>query len=223
MVDHRHVRGLTAALEDDGAGLRPGWRRAERGSAMLELALLLTVAVPLLLGVAGVGLQLGRTLSATQVTRDVAHMYAMGADFSLSGAQNIAATLSRDFSLTSTGNAVLILSRIIKVYQADCDGAGLKSCPNLNQTVFTQRIVIGNSSLFSSYFGTPPSSYIDSSGNIKATDYLQQPSLIAQGFDAVMALQDNQAARPVEGYFSMPELNLIGVAKGGGYYARLLF
>jgi len=190
---------------------------------MLELALLLTVAVPLLLGVAGVGLQLGRTLSATQVTRDVAHMYAMGADFSLPGAQNIAATLSRDFSLTSTGNAVLILSRIIKVYQADCDAASLKSCPNLNQTVFAQRIVIGKTSLFSSYFGTPPASYIDSSGNIKATDYLQQSSLVAAGFNSVIALQDNQSARLVEGYFSMPELNLVGVAQGGGYYARMLF
>lgn len=190
---------------------------------MVELALLLTVGVPLLLGVAGVGLQLGRTLSATQVTRDVAHMYALGADFSLPGAQNIAATLSQDFSLTSTGDAVLILSQVIQVYQADCTAAGLSSCPNLNQTVFTQRIVIGKASLFNSYFGTPPSSYIDASGNIKATDYLQQSALIANGFGAVMTLQDNQTARVVEGYFSMPELNFIGVSQGGAYYVRMLF
>jgi hypothetical protein len=194
-----------------------------RGSTMLELALMLTVAVPLLLGVAGVGLQLGRTLSATQVTRDVSHMYALGADFSLSGAKNIAATLSRDFSLTSSGNAVLILSRIVKVYQADCDANSLKTCPNLNQTVFAQRIVIGNSSLKSSYFGTPPATYVDTSGNIKATDYLQQASLIANGFNNVLVLQQGQSARMVEGYFSMPELNLTATSGGGGYYARMLF
>lgn len=99
---------------------------------MVELALMLSVAVPLLLGVVGVGLRLGRTLSATQVTRDVAHMYALGADFSLPGAKNIAAALSRDFRLTTSGNAVLILSRIVKVYQADCLEGLLrrrKTCP----------------------------------------------------------------------------------------------
>ena len=197
--------------------------RAQRGSTMLELAMLLTVAVPLLLGVAGVGLQLGRTLSGTQATRDVAHMYALGADFSQPGAKTIAATLSRDFTLTSTGTAVMILSRIMQVYQADCTANNLKTCPNLNQTVFAQRIVIGNSSLKSSYFGTPPATYVDTSGNIKATDYLQQASLIANGFNNVLVLQQGQSARMVEGYFSMPELNLTATSGGGGYYARMLF
>jgi len=190
---------------------------------MLELALLLTVAVPMLLGIAGVGVQLGRTLSATQVTRDVAHMYAMGADFSLTGAKSIASTLSRDFSLTSNGNAVLILSRIVKVYQADCTANSLQSCPNANQTVFAQRIIIGNSSLRSSNFGTPPSNYVDASGNITPTDYMQQSALIASGFDSVLSLQQGESARVVEGYFSMSELNLTGSTYGGGYYVRLLF
>jgi hypothetical protein len=189
---------------------------------MLELALMLTVAVPLLLGVAGVGLQLGRTLSATQATRDVAHMYALGADFSQTGAKNIAAALSRDFTLTGTGNAVLILSRIAKAYQTDCNANNLKTCPNLGQTVFTQRIVIGNAGLRVSDFGTPPASYVDTSGNIKAIDYLQQTTLIASGFNAVLALQQGESARLAEGYFSMPELNLLGTA-GGGYYVRMLF
>src|SRR6185312_333270 len=110
---------------------------------MVELALMLTLAVPMLLGVVGVGLRLGRTLSATQVTRDVAHMYALGADFSLPGAKNIAAALSRDFRLPTGGNAVLILSRIVKVYQADCQANSLSNCPTQNMTVFTQRLVIG--------------------------------------------------------------------------------
>jgi len=213
LVDHLPVEAVFPPS-------RPG---STRGSAMVELAMMLTVAVPLLLGVAGIGLQLGRTLSATQVARDVAHMYALGADFSQPGAKNIAATLSRDFSLTSGGNAVLILSRIVKVYQADCDASSLKTCPNLNQTAFAQRIVIGNPSLRSSNYGTPPASYIDASGNIKASDYLQQAALIAGGFNAVLVLQQGESAKLVEGYFSMPELNLLGTAPGGGYYVRLLF
>jgi len=190
---------------------------------MVELVLILSVGIPLLFGITGIGLQLGRTIEGTQVTRDVAHMYALGADFSLPGAHAIAATLSRDFKLASTGNAVLILSRIVKVFQLDCNANNVSSCPNLNETVFAQRIVIGNAGLRVSAFGTPPPSYIDSSGNIRPVDYCQELALIAQGFDAVISLQQGQSARVVEGYFSMPELNLLKTPKGGGYYVRMLF
>ena len=37
-----------------------------RGSAMIEAALVLSLGLPLLLGVTGVGLRLGRTIQATQ-------------------------------------------------------------------------------------------------------------------------------------------------------------
>lgn len=212
-MDHLHVESAFPARRRDSA----------RGSTMVELAMMLSVAVPLLMGIVGVGLRLGRTLSATQVTRDVAHMYALGADFSLPGAKNIAAALSRDFRLTTTGNAVLILSRIVKVYQTDCQANNLSNCPNQNLTVFTQRLVIGNSSLRSSNFGTPPPNYVDVYGNIKPADYLKLSALTASGFDAVLTLQQGESAKVVEGYFSMPELNLLHTTNGGGYYVRLLF
>lgn len=190
---------------------------------MVELALILSVSVPLLLGATGIGIRLGRTLSGLQVTRDVAHMYALGADFSLAGTQAIARTLSRDFSLTGSGNGVLILSRIVKIYQADCDAAGVPSCPNRGQTVFTERIVIGNPALRLSSFGTPAASYVDAKGKIKSSDYCQQAALAAAGFDAVLAMQQGQAAYLVEGYFSMPEIDLSAFGSpSGGYYARLL-
>ena len=80
---------------------------------MIELALALTIAFPLLLGVGAIGIRLSRTLQATQLTRDVAHMYALGADFSLTGAQAIARTLSRDYNLSATGRAVLMFSKIL--------------------------------------------------------------------------------------------------------------
>lgn len=191
---------------------------------MIEAALVLSVAVPVLLGVAGIGVRLGRTLEGTQVTRDVAHMYALGTDFSLPGTQSIAKTLSRDFTLTASGTGVLILSRVVKVYQADCNAANVPACPNLNQTVFANRLVIGNSNLLASKFGTPPGTYIDSEGNISSANYCKQASLRATGFDAILSLQDGQTAYLTEGYFSMPEVNLSyfgSTAKG--FYVRLIF
>ena len=195
-----------------------------RGVATLELALAASFTIPLLLGVAAIGIRLGRTLQATQLTRDVAHMYALGADFSLPGTQAIAGTLSRDFDLSSTGQAVLLFSRLEKVQQTDCTAAGLHTCPNLNLPVFTQRIAMGNTALLTSQFGTPPAAYIGSGGNILSVDYCQQTSLIAAGFDSVLTLAAGQTATMVEGYFAMPDINFLGFPNsGGGYYVRFLF
>jgi hypothetical protein len=196
-----------------------------RGSAMIEAALVLALGIPLLLGVTGIGLRLGRTLQATQLTRDIGHMYALGTDFTLSGSQQIASTLSRGSTLTATGNAVLILSRVVKVFQTDCTAAGLSNCPNLNQPVVAQRVVLGNAGLRSSKYGTPPAIYVDAKGNILSSDYCKQPTLIAGGFDSVLSLQQGQSAWMVEGYFSMPDLNLMGGGQdqGGGFYVRQLY
>ena len=199
-------------------------RAARRGSVLIELALALTVLVPLLLGVAAIGIRLGRTLQATELTRDVAHMYALGTDFSLPGTQTIVATLSQSFSLTSTSQSVLLFSSVLKVQQTDCTAAGLQTCPNLNLTVFTQRLAIGNTAQLTSAFGTPPSAYIGSGGNIAAADYCRQSSLVATGFDSVLALTAGQTSTVVEGYFNMPDINFIGLpGAGGGYYVRFLF
>ncbi len=195
-----------------------------RGVATLELALAASFTIPLLLGVAAIGIRLGVTLQATQLTRDVAHMYALGADLSLPGTQAIASTLSRDFDLSSTGQAVLLFSRLEKVQQTDCTAAGLHTCPNLNLPVFTQRITMGNTALLTSQFGTPPAAYIGSGGNILSVNYCQQTSLIAAGFDSVLTLAAGQTATMVEGYFAMPDINFLGFPNsGGGYYVRFLF
>jgi hypothetical protein len=191
---------------------------------MVELALGLTVLFPILLGVGAIGIRLGRTLQATQATRDIAHMYALGADFSLPGTQALASTLSREYNFSSTGKAVLLFSRIMKVQQIDCDAAGLHTCPNLNLPVFTQRIMMGNSSLRSSHFGTPPPAYVGTSGTISGVNYCQESSLIANGFNSVLALSRGQSTTMVEGYFSMPDINFLGFPdSGGGYYVRFLF
>jgi hypothetical protein len=195
-----------------------------RGSALIELALALSFAFPLLLGVGSVGIRLGRTLQATQLTRDVAHLYALGADFSLAGTQAIARTLSRDYTLSGTGKSVLIFSRIYKVLQADCTAAAVSPCTNLNKAVFTQRIVMGNPSLRTSQFGTPSAGYIGTGGNITAANYCKQTSLVAAGFDSVLTIAAGSSTTVVEGYFAMPELNFLNLPNsGGGYYVRFLY
>jgi hypothetical protein len=195
---------------------------AGRGSSLIELAMFVSVACPLLLGLTSVGIRLGRGIQATQVTRDVAHMYALGADFTLAGTQAIARTLASGFDLGASGNSVLIFSRITKVSQIDCTAAGLNNCPNLDQPVITQRIVMGNQNLRASNYGTPPPQFIGTQGNILSSDYCVQSSLIAYGFAKVISLAEDQVTWVVEGFFSMPDLNPLG-SGNGGVYVRLLF
>ena len=196
----------------------------------MEFALIAICAVPLFFGTVAMGVTIGRAVEATQVTRDVGHMYGYGADFTSAASQQLVTNLAQGFDLSSGGNAVLILSQITTVFQADCTAAGVSPCTNLGQPVFTQRVVIGNSSLATSAFGTPPSSYIDSLGNISAANYCAQASLVANGFGSVIAQNDGDVAYLTEGYFSMPDLSFL--AKGfmapsststGGFYVRAVF
>ncbi len=200
-------------------------RSARRGgSALIELALSLSFAFPLLLGVGSVGIRLARTFQATQLTRDVAHLYALGADFSLPGTQAIAKKLSADSNLSSSGKAVLLFSRIYRVQQTDCTAASVNPCTNLDLPVITQRIVMGNPALRTSQFATPAAGYLSSAGNITAANYCKYASLVAAGFDSVLTLAAGQSTTVVEGYFAMPEINFLNLPNsGGGYYVRFLY
>lgn len=194
---------------------------------MIECALIVPLSVMLLFGVSSIGIRLGRTIQATQLARDVGHMYALGADFSKAGNQNIASLLGTGFNLTSSGDTLLILSRVVRVYQADCNAASLSNCPNLNQAVFAQRLNIGNTQVSQqSLFGTPPATYINSQGNIKPSDYCKYSQLIASGFNSVLTLQQGQSAWMIEGVFPMPDLNFLnspGTANPGSFYVRFIF
>lgn len=194
----------------------------------MEFALVAIAAIPMLFGTVAMGVTLGRGVQSIQVTRDVGHMYGLGVDFTAAGAQAVVNKLAEDFDLTpATGNAVLIFSQIMTVYQADCNAAGLgASCGNVGSQVFVQRVVLGNTSLRSSSFGTPPSNYIGAKGNIAPVNYFQQTSLRANGFGAVLTQNQGDVAYVVEGFFMQPDLAFLapGFAQANqGTYVRVIF
>ncbi len=187
---------------------------------MLELSLTISALLPLLFGVAGVGTSLGRAVQATQITRDAAHMYGLGADMSNSGTQSIIRQLGSSWNMTSSGNAVVIFSRIVKVYPSDCTTAAV-SCTNQDQFVYASRVTMGNSGLRSSNYGTPPAGYMDSRGDIAPSNYMTQPSLRASGFNLV-DLGQGQNAYLTEAYYNMPDLTFLG-STTRGFYVRFVY
>ncbi len=180
--------------------------KSVRGSTSVQLVLCACFLVPL---VAGIYLSTGtnrRSAHATQVSRDLASMYAQGVDFSQPANQNIA----RQLLNRSDGKALLILTRIRSVVPADCGSTPIAQCSNNGYAVITQRIAIGNTELRPSSLGAPLS--IDqATGNVLswATD------TSARVVDSSVTLKPGESAFAVEAFITGPEEHT-------GVYARTL-
>src|SRR5581483_3623592 len=168
-------------------------RRKERGNAVVEFALGFALFwIPLFLGTVVIGFNLIRAVQVTQVSRDAGHMYASGIDFSQSTYQNLLVSLAIGLNMTTTGgNGVVYFSTVMFVTSSACTAGGYQAdsthCPNLNTTVFTRRVVVGNYGLSStSAFCTPQSSDMDSSGNVSVAGYLTHTSNQVANFQNVI-------------------------------------
>lgn len=184
-------------------------RRKQRGTTYVEFALSVLVLVPLLLGTTGIGLNLLLAYQTSQVARDAGHMYARGLNFALPGNQTILAQVGSGLGLSATsgvsgsagsGNAVVVFSTVGYVDDAACalggyatNGVHTGACTNYGQWVFQQRILVGDSNLKTTDYGSPVTSgsgggnplvSINSSGNISTTDQLTNPNDVAS-FSAI--------------------------------------
>jgi hypothetical protein len=165
------------------------------------------VLVPLLLGTGAIGINMIHAMQTIQVSRDAGHMYARGVDFAQTGNKVLLSKLGTNLGLASTnsGSAVVILSALTYVDKATCTAVGAvdedgnpSGCTNYGKWVFTQRLVIGRSSLRSSNFGTPTGVTIDSLGRISMNDYVRRAGAVAQFSSAnginPYAVVDNQVS-----------------------------
>lgn len=212
-------------------------RRRQRGTSIIEFAIVSIVLIPMVFGVVAFGVNLGHTTQVIQISRDAGHLYANGVDFSQSSNQDIVVNIASPMGMTSrtAGRGVVILTRVQQVYTSDCSAAGLSgsACSNSGKDVITNRIVIGNSSAFNSNFGTPSSSMLDSQGNVRAgtssaNGYLNDPTAVATGMasmlsNAGMTPSQGQSIYVSEAYFNTPDVSYLGGPASGGVYAKTLF
>ena len=213
-------------LDKARQALRSAKPRATRGNTALEFGLVIIVAVPLLYGTVALGITVGRSIQAIQVARDAGHMYGQGVDFTVSGAQNILSKLAQGYSLTNSGDSVIIFSKIIKVYDDDCTAANVTPCSNSGSTVFTQRVTLGNTGLRASAFGTPPAAYVGAQGDIAKADYFKRFELVASGFDSLLSLGDGDIAYVTEAFFNPSNINFLSYGfpqATQGTYVRFIF
>lgn len=200
-------------------------RQRQRGNNVIEFALVSVFLIPLLLGTVNVGMNLGRSIQVTQVSRDAGHMYVRWVDFSLPNNQKIIVRLAHGLGMTQTaGNGRVTLTKIMFVGQLECEAGGLDvaQCPNYNKSVIMQRLVIGNDSLRDSAVGEPDPGLVDGEGNIAA--YLTAASARSPGFSSILALQPGEFAYVSEAYFESPEYGFPGFTEEDrSIYARTIF
>ncbi len=201
--------------------------RDRRGNSLIEFALVGMVLVPLFLGTTNIGLNLGRSVQVQQLARDAGHMYVRQVDFSRPGNRKLLVRLGQNLGLQETGGkGVVILSMIQFIGDAQCAAAGLAgACPNKGQAVFLNRIVIGDSALKPSEFGTPNPALVNAQGNLQPTDYLVDPTAVTVNFSpgALKDMIDGEVAFLTEAYFEFPEWFLNQSYTRKGVYSRSIF
>lgn len=196
----------------------------ERGSALVEFLLCTSfLLLPFLLGTLVIGLNLVREIQVTEICRDATHMYSQGVDFTESSYQAELFKIAQGLNITASGgNGVIILSTITYIDSTACAAGGYSNsnCTNLNQNVFTRQVVIGNSSLRSSSFGTPPVDTTNSD-NVTQANYLTNSA--ARASFSLIPLSAGQYAYVGETYFTTPDLSWWGPLGTTGISARFIF
>lgn len=194
-------------------------RSGERGSAIIELALVIGPLVLLMMGVVVLGLNLGRSLRCAQLCRATNSMYMRGLDFSKDGNKDVVVRIGQGLGLQRTGGrGVVILSRVTWIPQSRCTALNLNPC-NGDRHVITQRLVIGNPSARPSALGTPAAALVGADGNV--SNYMQNATAVATL--PRLQLRDGELAYVAETYFPSPDLDMPGFYAGTGVYARAMY
>ncbi|MCC6538652.1 MAG: hypothetical protein IT162_13940 [Bryobacterales bacterium] len=190
-------------------------RRGRRGNAIVELGLLAIPLTTMLMSTVVVGLNLGRSIHASQVNRDAGSLFSRGVDFSADFNKDILVRLAQGLGITRTGGSgVIIFSTVTWLPQSKCTALGLGGC-NADKHVIIQRLTIGDPALRTSSVGTPAANLIDSKGLIN--NYMVDDSTIATF--PWMQLSENEFAFVAESYFASPDFDLFGFQEGTGVYS----
>ncbi len=229
----------------------PKQRRSnrEQGNTMLEFAVVAGFfLMPLLLGSFTIGMTLAKGIQVSNVCREGAVLFvrattdpAGGLDLSLPSNQSMivhaAAGLGMNQPGTNlpdpNGKGAVILSKVIRVGDAECSAGVVPApvgappwnagnCPNYDSYVFTNRIIIGNGSRFSSLLGDPPTGTVKSDGSISAKDIATNTANRAQRFGpgGMVTLIRSTFALTSEMYVDVSQLNLFSILAKPVIYCR---
>ncbi len=219
---------------------------AESGNTMLEFAIVMSVLVPMFAGMFSVGMMLSKGIEVSNVCEDAALLLVSsvtnpqsGLDLSqtqnqqiiVRAAQGLGMAADAQYNPSSTGNGVVILSKVVMVGPAECSVGVIpaphnappwnsSNCTNYGQYVFAYRVAFGNTSRWSSRLGSPPTNIVLSNGTISAVNIATNTSDIATNFASVMTLSPSTYSLVSEMFADVSNFNLFSIWQSPVVYAH---
>lgn len=218
----------------------------------MEFAIVMVFLVPMFTGAFTIGMTVTKGIQASNVARDALVLMVRaitdpnsGLDLSQTQNQRIIVRAAQGFGMSrdaqydpsTTGNGVVILSKVVFVGNSECSlgivpappGAppwNAGNCPNFGQYVFAYRIVIGNGTRWTSVLGNPGVT-VTSNGTISPSDIASTSSDRVANFTTTVGtagnpftLTSSQYALISEMYADISALNFFSVLKNPIIYVR---
>jgi hypothetical protein len=239
-------------------------RPKQSGNTILEFALVMVFLVPMFAGSFTIGMALAKDIQVSNVARDAVVLMvrattdpesglSLGPCLAPTGScttnnnQRIIVAAASGLGMnsdaqqdpSSTGTAVVILSKVVMVGPNECSvgvtnpvlqnpiqypnyGWNAGNCPNYGQYVFEYRVVIGNGTRWSSTFGAPPSAVVQEDGTITTHNIATDTALQVAAFPTAtgMTLSLSTFALVSEMYADVSFLNFFSILGNPTLYAR---
>ena len=227
--------------------------RKERGNTLLEFGLVMIVLVPMFAGMFTVGMAVNKGIQVSNVARDAVVLMVTaienpnsGLDLSQTQNQRIIVRAANGLGMASdssydpstTGLSVVILSKVVLVGNTECSvgitpaptGAppwNASNCPNYGSYVFAYRVVIGNTTRWTSVLGNPPNSATITSGVVSASDVASNTGDRVASFTTTIGtsgspftMTSSQYALISEMYADVSAFNFFRIMSNPVIYAR---
>jgi hypothetical protein len=222
-------------------------RPKQGGNTIVEFALVMVFLVPMFAGSFTIGMALAKDIQVSNVARDAVVLMVRantdpesGLDLSQTQNQRIIVRAATGLGMnsdaqqdpSSSGNGVVILSKVVMVGPAECSlgvvpappspftwSAG--NCPNYGSYTFAYRVVIGNGTRWSSAIGKPNGT-VQPNGTITNVDIATNTSDRVSSFNTVtgMTLLPSTFALVSEMYADVSFLNFFSILGNPTLYAR---
>jgi Flp pilus assembly protein TadG len=197
-------------------------RQRQRGSFMIEFALVAPFLMILLAGSFTVGMGLNRSIQCSQVCRNANALMARGVDLSKSTAQQMLIRAASGMGFNQAGSSLpdpngkgaIYLTKVVRVGDSQCYmgiptwNGSPGTCPNYGQYVIAQRIAICNTSRWASSLGNP-SSTLTASGIVTDADIANVSTNRATNFTDIITLANDEFAFVSELFADIDDLAMI--------------
>lgn len=224
--------------------------KSESGQAVLEFALVTISLAFMFAGVFTVGSMLSKALQVSNITRSAAVLMVRSitdtkADLNLVLTQNqrilireatgLGMAKNAQYDPDPAGKGAVFLTKVIHVGGTECAASGAtahasaplwdaSNCPNFDSYVWAYYVPIGNNTTWTSAFGTPQASDIQTDGTVSLVDIGKDTGvqISAAKVTAMITLAQSQYALIAETYADITSVAIFSVYKPPVIYYRTI-